>query len=127
MEQDLLEGVPCLQELNLQGNKLSEIHLPSNAELLLRNLKTLDLGLNDLVFLPDGLDRLPALRTLRAQNNYLYTIPAKICAMKSLKCIDVACNPVLEPPNETCDRGLYAMNRYWQCIIVEENEEENQR
>ena len=117
--QCIFEGIPLLQTLNLYGNKISEVHIPTGPEHLLNNLCTLDLGFNSLVFLCEDLACLPALKILRVPNNSLCMIPARICFMKSLKSIDVACNPVTEPPIETCERGLKSMKRYWLCWAQE--------
>ena len=105
--------MPWLQELNLYGNKISDFRIPSRVERLLCNLRTLDLGFNDLAVLPDGLDRLSALRTLRVSNNFLCKIPANVCCMTCLKFIEVTCNPIVEPPVEICERGLKSMKLYW--------------
>jgi len=102
----------------MYGNKVAEIIVPSNMKLLAR-LERLDLGYNDLVFLPPELDQLRALRHLKLMNNFLAKIPMRVCEM-DLKTIDVSSNPVTEPPAETCERGLCSMRRYWHCIRMEE-------
>lgn len=114
----MLEGLPELQQLNMYGNKVAEIIIPDSPKLLSK-LETLDLGYNDLVWLPDDLDQLKALRTLKVMNNFLAKIPMRICDM-DLKTIDVSSNPVTEPPIETCERGICSMRRYWHCIRMEE-------
>jgi len=114
----MLEGLPELQLLNMYGNKVVQITLPSNPQLLSK-LETLDLGYNDLVFLPDNLDHLKGLQFLKVMNNFLAKVPMRVCDM-DLKTIDVSSNPVTEPPIETCERGICSMRRYWQCIKMEE-------
>ena len=115
MPQEILNGIPLLQELNLYGNKIIRIRIPANANLL-SNLQALDISYNDLVTLDDDIGRLPALRTLRVSNNFLFRIPSTVCCdMKSLKSIDVSCNPLEEPPIECCERGIHAMSRYWRA------------
>jgi len=115
----MLEGLPELQELNMYGNRLTEITLPKDSKLLSK-LQTLDLGYNDLMFLPDDLDQLKSLRVLNVMNNFLSKVPTRVCKMASLKVIDVSSNPVTEPPIETCERGICSMRRYWHCIQMEE-------
>ena len=117
-KQSMLEGLLELQELNLYGNKLSVMIVPQDTKLLAK-LETLDLGYNDLAFIPEDLDRLKSLRTLKVMNNYLEKIPMRVCDME-LKAIDVSSNPVIQPPIETCERGICSMKRYYHCLRMEE-------
>ncbi|KAG7343390.1 Miro domain containing protein [Nitzschia inconspicua] len=117
-EETMLEGVPELNELNMYGNKVSVIIVPHNPKLLSK-LETLNLGYNDLAYLPEDLDRLKALRTLKVMNNFLEKIPMRVCDME-LKSIDVSSNPVIQPPIETCERGICSMKRYYHCLRMEE-------
>lgn len=115
----MLEGLPELQELNMYGNKVAEVIIvPSNSKLLSK-LEKLDLCYNDLVYLPDELDQLKALKTLKVSHNFLAKIPKRVCDM-DLKSIDVSGNPVTAPPAETCERGLHSMRRYWHCLAEEQ-------
>jgi GTPase SAR1 family protein len=115
----MLEGLPELQELNMYGNKVAEITIPTNPKLLSK-LEVLDMGYNDLVFIPEELDQLKSLKTLRLTNNFLSKVPMRVCDMDALKIIDVTSNPITEPPIETCERGICSMKRYWHCIRHEE-------
>jgi GTPase SAR1 family protein len=114
----MLEGLLELRDLNLYGNKVSAIVVPHNPKLLTK-LETLNLGYNDLAYIPEELDRLKALRTLKVMNNFLEKIPMRVCDME-LKTIDVSSNPVIQPPIETCERGICSMKRYYQCLRMEE-------
>jgi GTPase SAR1 family protein len=114
----MLEGLLELQELNMYGNKVSVIVVPYNPKLLAK-LETLNLGYNDLAYIPDDLDRLKALRILKVMNNFLEKIPMRVCDME-LKTIDVSSNPVIQPPIETCERGICSMKRYYHCLRMEE-------
>ena len=114
----MLEGLPELAELNMYGNKVSVIVVPHNPKLLSK-LETLNLGYNDLAYIPDDLDRLKSLRTLKVMNNFLEKIPMRVCDME-LKTIDVSSNPVIQPPIETCERGICSMKRYYHCLRMEE-------
>ena len=115
--QAMLEGLPDLQELNMYSNKVTEIVVPRNPKLLSR-LETLNLGYNDLAFLPDELDQIKSLRTLTLNNNYLEKVPMRVCEM-DIKTIDVSGNPVIQPPTETCERGICSMKRYYHCLRTE--------
>ena len=117
-EETMLEGLLELQELNMYGNKVAEIIIPHNPRLLSK-LETLNLGYNDLAYIPDDLERLKALRTFKVMNNFLEKVPMRVCDM-DLKTIDVSSNPVIQPPIETCERGIGSMKRYYHCLRVEE-------
>jgi GTPase SAR1 family protein len=121
----MLEGLPELQELNMYGNKVAEIIIPhsngANKRPLLSKLETLNLGYNDLSYLPDDLDLLKSLRTLKVMNNFLEKVPIRVCDM-DLRMIDVSSNPVIQPPIETCERGISSMKRYYHCLRMEENQ-----
>jgi GTPase SAR1 family protein len=117
-EETMLEGLPELHELNMYGNKVSVIIVPHNPKLLSK-LEILNLGYNDLAYLPEDLDHLKALRILKVMNNFLEKIPMRVCDME-LKTIDVSSNPVIQPPIETCERGICSMKRYYQCLRMEE-------
>lgn len=43
----------------------------------------------------------------------------RVCEM-DLKSIDVSFNPVIQPPLETCERGIFSMRRYYHCLRLEE-------
>jgi Leucine Rich repeat len=102
----------------MYGNKVAEIIIPTNPKVLSK-LETLDLGYNDILWLPDELDQLKSLRTLKVMCNVLTKVPMRVCDM-DLTVIDVSSNPVTEPPIETCERGIHSMRRYWDCIRMEE-------
>ena len=114
----MLEGLPELSDLNMYGNKVAEIIVPHNTGLLSK-LETLNLGYNDLTYLPDELDQLKALRTLKLMRNFLERIPMRVCNM-DIKDIDVSSNPLIQPPIETCERGMCSMKRYYHCLRNEE-------
>jgi GTPase SAR1 family protein len=114
----MLEGLLELQELNMYGNKVAEIIVPHNPKLLSK-LEMLNLGYNDLAYIPEDLDRLKGLRIFKVMNNFLEKVPIRVCDM-DLKTIDVSNNPVIQPPIETCERGISSMKRYYHCIRVEE-------
>ena len=130
--QSILEGLHDLRELDMYGNRLSAIALPpsppppqpqpqspapSNPSkvLLLAKLETLNLGYNDLSYLPEDLDQFKSIRTLNVTKNLLQNIPMRVCFMVKLKSIDTNHNPsLITPPIEICERGLSSMRRYYQ-------------
>lgn len=52
-------------------------------------------------------------------NNFLEKVPMRVCDM-DLRSIDVSSNPVIQPPIETCERGICSMKRYYHCLRMEE-------
>eukprot|EP00536_Pseudo-nitzschia_multiseries_P002966 jgi/Psemu1/184845/e_gw1.42.140.1 len=118
-EETMLEGLLELEELNMFGNEVSMIIIPHNPKLLSR-LEILDLGFNELVQLPEELDRVKSLKTLKVINNCLEVIPMRVCNM-NLNNLDVSNNPVRQPPIETCERGIGSMRRFYRSISGEDS------
>jgi Leucine-rich repeat (LRR) protein len=81
----------------MYGNKVAEMVIPRNPRLLAK-LEILNLGYNDLAFLPDDLDQIKSLRTLLVMNNFLRKVPMRVCDM-DIKTIDVSSNPVIDATN----------------------------
>ena len=77
------------------------------------------MGYNQLTSIPAEIAKLPSLKTFKCMNNIIEIIPAAICEM-DLRVLDVSSNPVVQPPLETCERGLHAMRRYYHCLKLEE-------
>jgi Leucine-rich repeat (LRR) protein len=102
----------------MYGNKLESIIVPQSPGILYK-LEILNLGYNDLAYLPDDLDRLTALRVLKVMNNFLERVPMRVCNM-NLRSLDVTSNPVIQPPIDTCERGIAGMKRYYRCLRREE-------
>jgi hypothetical protein len=92
---------------------------PLSDPVFLAKLEYLDMGDNQLGAIPVELARLPALKTLKFVNNLIEIIPAEICEM-DLRVLDVSSNPLMQPPLETCQRGLQSMRRYYHCLKLEE-------
>lgn len=118
----MLQGLPELQGLNMQDNKITEIIIPEDTRLLSR-LETLDVSDNALTVLPDNLDQLKSLRALKLSNNALDTIPMRVCCMGRLRQLEVSCNPITQPPKDACDRGLGCMKRYYRLLRQQEQKE----
>lgn len=92
---------------------------PLSDPAFLAKLEYLDMGDNQLGAIPVELARLPSLKTLKLVNNLIERIPAEICEM-DLRALDVSSNPLIQPPLETCERGLQSMRRYYHCLKLEE-------
>jgi len=118
LSETILEGLPNLEELNMFCNKVTEIAIPRNFKTLKR-LKILDLGNNNIHYLPDDLSRLKSLRTLKLKNNFLTEIPVHVCEM-NLKTIDISQNEVTQPPSEECESGILSMREYYLSLRREE-------
>lgn len=117
-DEKMLIGIPELQHLDMYGNKVVEITLPQDSKVLSK-LDHLNMGYNDLAALPDDMDSLLSLRTLKIMNNFIEKIPERICNM-GLRVTDVSSNPLIQPPIETCERGICSMRRYYACLKLEE-------
>ncbi len=111
-------GLPDLQALELYGNKISQLTLPRDASELSK-LDYLDVGSNILTSIPDDLTKFHSLKTFKCMNNTLEIIPAAVCEM-DLRVFDVSSNPLVQPPLETCERGLHSMRRYYHALKLEE-------
>ena len=117
--QSVFRGLPELQHLDLYGNKLTCMSTPSDPSLLSK-LEYLDVGYNHITVIPDEVANLPSLKTFKCMNNAIEIIPAAICEKMDLRVLDVSSNPVVQPPLETCERGLHSMRRYYHCLKLEE-------
>ena len=111
-------GLPELTDLNMYGNKVAAVIIPQD-QAVLSKLEILNLGYNDLAYIPEELDQLKNLKSLKLMNNFLEKVPMRVCEM-DLKTIDVTFNPVIQPPLETCERGIFSMRRYYHCLRLEE-------
>mmetsp|Transcript_14610 Transcript_14610/g.42034 ORF Transcript_14610/g.42034 Transcript_14610/m.42034 type:complete len:1796 (+) Transcript_14610:222-5609(+) len=117
-DESVLKGMPELQHLDMYGNKVSEITLPEDCKVLVK-LDHLNMGYNNLQALPDDITVLTNLRTLKIMNNIIEKIPQEVCDM-DLRVIDCSSNPLIQPPVETCERGICSMRRYYHCLKLEE-------
>lgn len=113
----MFKGLPELVDLNLYGNNIAAIVVPTDSTLL-NKLEVLNVGYNDLMYLPPDLDRLVSLKSLKAMNNFIEQVPRRVC--DALTMIDVTFNPVMQPPLETCERGIRSMRRYFHALQMEE-------
>ena len=134
ISQGVCLGLPDLQHLDLYGNKLTSL-CPRKQQCgekqetgqescrvshLLSKLEYLDVGYNRLTEIPPSLANLPSLKILKLMNNAIEIIPAPICEKPELRVLDISSNPLVQPPLETCKRGLHSMRRYYHCLKLEE-------
>jgi len=111
-----LASLPALLELNLFDNNLSgldfdNVQLPETTK-----LELLDLGYNNLQEFPLGLEKIESLKRIFVYNNTIDVVPLRIVRMPNLVKLDIMQNPLIQPPMETCERGLAAIKRYYNCI-----------
>ncbi|KAB7732420.1 hypothetical protein F5984_00180 [Rudanella paleaurantiibacter] len=107
----LLEKVPApgsaelAEELKKQEEDLqNELKIPRQLRSLdarigqLKSLEVLDLGYNQLDYLPDTLGDLVNLRKLIARNNLLSSVPASLSHLPKLELLDIRHNPITTTP-----------------------------
>ena len=112
-----------MEQLELYENSLTEFKLPGDVSVLSK-LEYVDLNFNRIVVMPENeLSKLSALKTIKLMNNRIHTVPEVVCKM-DLHVLDVSSNPLIQPPLETCARGLECMRRYYDCLNVEERNDE---
>ncbi|WP_019988145.1 leucine-rich repeat domain-containing protein [Rudanella lutea] len=108
----LLEKVPVpgsaelAEELKKQEEDLqNELKIPRQLRSLdarigqLKSLEVLDLGYNQLDYLPDTLGDLPNLRKLIVRNNLLSSVPASLSQLPKLELLDIRHNPIETLPD----------------------------
>ena len=101
-------------------NNLKVLKLPDELSVL-SNLEYIDFNFNTISIIPaEELSKLPSLKIVKFMNNLIETVPELLCEM-DLKILDVSSNPLIQPPLETCSRGLQSMRRYYKCLQDEEN------
>lgn len=115
LEEEALKGLPQLRHLDFYDNKLCELILPTSKNQVLTKLEYLNLGFNDLTSLPEELTLLSSLRVLKAPNNLITHVSKSIVDME-LRELEVSPNPLIQPPLEDCERGIFAMRRYYRCL-----------
>lgn len=117
-KENVFQGVPMLEQLEIYSNNITVLQLPDPP--LLSNLQYLNLDYNSIEIIPaTDLIRLRSLKIIRLMNNRIQIVPELICEM-DLKVLDVSSNPLIQPPLETCARGLCSMRRYYKCLRAEE-------
>ena len=109
----------CFSPCTIHCSKTNHPHNNNRQQQLLSKLEYLDIGYNKLTVLPDKVATLPSLKILKCPNNLIEVIPSSICEME-LRVLDVSSNPLVQPPLETCERGLHSMRRYYHCLKLEE-------
>ena len=113
--QTVWKGLPELLELDLYGNKIFDLQPLLASTALLAKLQVLNIGYNDIAYLPEEIAGLTKLKVLKALNNFITIVPKKICRMH-LQTLDLSFNPLVCPPIETCERGIKSMKRFYHCL-----------
>ncbi|KAL4439527.1 hypothetical protein ABPG74_003929 [Tetrahymena malaccensis] len=85
---DKLFSLPNLVELNLSKNKLTSIHLIVN----LPELQRLDISYNNIVELPEDIEKCQKLQLMNVQNNYINFFPHNFTKLVNLKRILISGN-----------------------------------
>uniref|UniRef100_A0A182PUP6 Calponin-homology (CH) domain-containing protein n=1 Tax=Anopheles epiroticus TaxID=199890 RepID=A0A182PUP6_9DIPT len=105
-----------LTELDAACNQIT--HLPARMGDL-RNLRSLNLRSNQLVYLPRDLTCLE-LAFLDISSNKIATLPVELRHMTSLVDLELSNNPLTSPPASLCVRGLVHVFKYLETVASRE-------
>ena len=103
----------------MYGNRLVEISASSLD--MIAKVEYMNVGCNRLTEIPGAITNLKLLKTFNCTNNLIEIVPAEVCEMESMRVLEVSSNPLIQPPLETCERGLHSMRRYYHCLRLEES------
>uniref|UniRef100_A0A182W8P1 Calponin-homology (CH) domain-containing protein n=1 Tax=Anopheles minimus TaxID=112268 RepID=A0A182W8P1_9DIPT len=113
---DELGRMEKLTELDAACNQIT--HLPARMGDL-RNMRSLNLRSNQLVYLPRDLTCLQ-LAFLDISSNKIATLPVELRHMTSLVDLELSNNPLTSPPASLCVRGLVHVFKYLETIASRE-------
>ncbi|XP_006147786.1 leucine-rich repeat-containing protein 18 [Tupaia chinensis] len=105
--------------LNLSNNKLTTNGLPVELNQL-KNIRTVNLGLNHLDSVPTTLGALKELHEVGLNDNLLTSIPASISKLPKLKKLNTKRNPF--PKEEESDLFIDSIKRLENLYLVEEKD-----
>lgn len=109
-----LGTLPNLAELILAENQLGKSPKTSwtwlNGDAIKKKLVTLDLGKNELTWLPPFLGQLTGLWTLSLNHNFLTTLPGNLGLLSSLRCLNIHENRLLGLPGSARRLRLETIN-----------------
>jgi GTPase SAR1 family protein len=94
---EMLFGMLELEELNLKGNKLTKVNIPSDSHLL-HKLKTLDVSMNQISSVPKDLGKLASLKVFDIHQNPIKEVPVDIVSQMNSFFSDAA--------NDTPKKGI---------------------
>ncbi|XP_010219138.1 PREDICTED: leucine-rich repeat-containing protein 18 [Tinamus guttatus] len=120
--EELPEGIGMLQNLvylNLSNNKLTTKNLPVELNLL-KNLRTLNLGLNRLDNIPTTLGALKELKEVSLFDNFLTAIPNSVAKLPKLKKLNVKRNPFPDPTQQ--EEPVDSIKRTETLYLVQEKD-----
>ncbi|MBK8444998.1 MAG: leucine-rich repeat domain-containing protein [Sphingobacteriales bacterium] len=101
-----------MRHLHLNHNQIDV--LPSSIENLTQ-LQSLSLKDNSLDNLPEAICELSALQELLLNNNKIQKLPRHLVNLFKLKNIEVEQNPLIFPPLEVAQQGIFALKHYLRC------------
>uniref|UniRef100_A0A6E8W1B0 Calponin-homology (CH) domain-containing protein n=1 Tax=Anopheles coluzzii TaxID=1518534 RepID=A0A6E8W1B0_ANOCL len=113
---DELGRMEKLTELDAACNQIT--HLPARMGDL-RNMRSLNLRSNQLVYLPRDLTCLE-LAFLDISSNKIATLPVELRHMTSLVDLELSNNPLTSPPASLCVRGLVHVFKYLETVASRE-------
>ncbi|MGD1712406.1 leucine-rich repeat domain-containing protein [Dapis sp. BLCC M172] len=113
-----------LDSLNLKNNQLTTI---PESVCQLSSLKELYLNSNQLTKIPESSCQLSNLTRLDLYRNQLTKIPESSCQLSSLKELNLRNNPLKSPPREIAEKGIKAIEEYFQRQIFLEEVEIEQK
>ncbi|XP_013814292.1 leucine-rich repeat-containing protein 18 [Apteryx mantelli] len=120
--EELPEAIGMLQNLvylNISNNKLTTKNLPVELNLL-KNLRTLNLGLNRLDNIPTTLGALKELKEVSLFDNFLTTIPTSVTKLPKLKKLNVKRNPFPDPTQQ--EEHVDSIKRTETLYLVQEKD-----
>lgn len=99
-----------LEHLYFEGNSIQ--HLPQDFFVKLGNLLWLDLRNNKLQDIPVCIGQHKKLKTLLLGGNNIEYLPAELGLIQSLSGLNLAGNPLIEPPLDVVQKGVFEVKAY---------------
>jgi Leucine-rich repeat (LRR) protein len=118
---EISEGIIELENLAELGLGVNQISKIPNTITKLKNLTELYLTSNQISEIPDAISELKKLKILDLSDNQIREIPEIIMQLENLERhqdreiegIDITGNPIINPPYEIVEKGIYAIRAYF--------------